>query len=182
MATTFPASKNNLSNPTATDELSGHAAQHANANDAIEALETVVGVTNSTDSSSLTYKLNALSTSVTTLSNQGTAIEALLGLEGNNDLTVNGIENPTTIDSFLAADYRTVKYSLQISRGSDYYFSNITAIHDSSTVYVSESDIVSNSDTSLCTTAFTFTNGIISLVITPITTAVTARYIRTALK
>jgi hypothetical protein len=56
MATTFPTSKDNLTNPAANDELVGHAAQHANANDAIEALETVVGVTGSTDANSLTYK------------------------------------------------------------------------------------------------------------------------------
>ena len=58
MATTFPTSKDNLTNPAANDELVGHAAQHANANDAIEALENVVGVTGSTDANSLTYKLN----------------------------------------------------------------------------------------------------------------------------
>ena len=75
MASTFPTSKDNLSNPAATDDLSGHAAQHANANDAIEALENVVGVTNSTDSSTLTYKVNELSTSLNTLSNQSSNIE-----------------------------------------------------------------------------------------------------------
>ena len=107
MASTFPTSKDNLSNPAATDDLSGHAAQHANANDSIEALENAVGITNSADSSSLTYKINQLSTSVTTLSNTASAIETLMGIEGNNDLTIAGIQNKTTIDSYSAADYRT---------------------------------------------------------------------------
>lgn len=48
MATNYPASLDNLVNPTATDTLNSstvpHHLQHANANDAIEALQTVLGV------------------------------------------------------------------------------------------------------------------------------------------
>ena len=69
MATNFPTSKDALTNPSATDELVGHAAQHSNLNDAIEAIENVIGVTNSTDADSLTYKVNALSASVVGISN-----------------------------------------------------------------------------------------------------------------
>jgi len=62
MATTFPASKDELINPQPTDStaLVSHAAQHANANDAIEALQSKVGVDNSTDQSSLDYKVRQL--------------------------------------------------------------------------------------------------------------------------
>ena len=62
MATTFPASKDQLINPQSTDSTSlvSHASQHANANDAIEALENKVGVDNSTDPSSLDYKVRQL--------------------------------------------------------------------------------------------------------------------------
>jgi hypothetical protein len=62
MATTFPASKDQLINPQPTDSTSlvSHASQHANANDAIEALENKVGVDNSTDTSSLDYKVRQL--------------------------------------------------------------------------------------------------------------------------
>jgi hypothetical protein len=42
MSTSFPDSLDNLSNPNATDELVGHAQQHANANDAIEAMQTKI--------------------------------------------------------------------------------------------------------------------------------------------
>jgi hypothetical protein len=53
-----------LTNPTPTDPLNSpsvpHAAQHANANDAIEALQAKVGITNSTDVNSLDYKSRAL--------------------------------------------------------------------------------------------------------------------------
>lgn len=62
MATTFPASKDDFINPQPTDstQLVSHAAQHANANDAIEALETKVGVNDSTDPNSLDYKVRQL--------------------------------------------------------------------------------------------------------------------------
>ena len=57
MATNFPTSLDSLVNPTATDEVSvvDHAAQHTNANDAIEALEAKVGVDGSAVTSSLDY-------------------------------------------------------------------------------------------------------------------------------
>lgn len=184
MATNFPVSKDNLTNPASTDELSGHAAQHANANDAIEALENVVGVTNSTDSDSLTYKVNQLSASVTNLSNTSTNIETLMGLEGNNDLTIAGIQNKTTIDSYASADYRTATYALQIVKTStgESYFSNLTALRGSSDIYVSESNIVTNANTAIATTAFESVNGIINLTVTPVSGEVTVRYFRTALK
>lgn len=46
MPTSFPGSLDNFTNPTATDAPTSpdHAAQHANANDAIEAIETAIGV------------------------------------------------------------------------------------------------------------------------------------------
>ena len=59
MATNFPTSIDALVNPIATDSLAtvNHAEQHANANDAIEALEAKVGVTNSAVTSSLDYRV-----------------------------------------------------------------------------------------------------------------------------
>jgi len=62
MATSFPTTKDDFVNPQSTDStaLVSHAAQHANANDAIEALETKVGVNNSTDPESLDYKVRQL--------------------------------------------------------------------------------------------------------------------------
>ena len=62
MATSFPTSKDILINPDGLDSVKevSHSAQHANANDAIEALETKVGVNNSTDINSLDYKVKQL--------------------------------------------------------------------------------------------------------------------------
>ena len=60
MSTNFPASLDTLENPAATDGLTGHAAQHANANDAIEALQSKVGVDGSAVASSLDYRVSAI--------------------------------------------------------------------------------------------------------------------------
>lgn len=60
MATNFPTSLDTLTNPTATDTLDSppHDEQHADANDAIEALQIKVGVNGSADTNSLDFKVN----------------------------------------------------------------------------------------------------------------------------
>jgi len=59
MATNFPTSLDSLTNPAAGDSLSSpsHSAQHANVNDAVEALQAKVGVDGSAVTSSLDYKV-----------------------------------------------------------------------------------------------------------------------------
>ena len=59
MATSFPVSLDELINPQASDSVQSpsHSEQHADANDAIEALQEKVGVDNSTDTNSLDYKI-----------------------------------------------------------------------------------------------------------------------------
>ena len=184
MATSFPTSKDNFSNPSATDELTGHADQHANANDAIEALETVVGITGSSDPESLTYKVGLLNDTINTIGNSTDQIATLFGLEGNNDLVVNGIENKTTLDSYAASDYKTASYTVQISKSStgETYFSNITAMQGGGDIHVSESNIVTNSSSSIAAVGFEINSCIISLTITPVSGEIAVRYVRTALK
>ena len=59
MATNFPSSLDSFTNPTAVDTLDSppHDTQHANANDAIEALQAKVGVDGSAVTTSLDYKV-----------------------------------------------------------------------------------------------------------------------------
>lgn len=61
MPTNFPASLDTLTNPTSTDAMNSatvpHATQHANLNDAVEALEAKVGVNSSAVTTSLDYKI-----------------------------------------------------------------------------------------------------------------------------
>lgn len=62
MATNFPTSLDTLTNPTSSDSLNSpsHSAQHANVNDAVEALQVKVGVDSSADTSSLEYRIAQL--------------------------------------------------------------------------------------------------------------------------
>ena len=61
MATSFPSGLDALTNPTSSDGLNSpdHAGQHANVNDAVEALEAKVGVNGSAVTSSLDYMVAA---------------------------------------------------------------------------------------------------------------------------
>lgn len=174
MATSFPSSLDTLSNPESTDSLQGHAQQHTNANDAIEALQAKVGVNNSAVSTSLDYRVTQLEAG----GNVGTE----LGLTGNNDLTITGIENKTTIDTFSKSLYRTVNYALQISRGSEFYSSTILVLNDGTDINISESNIISNTTSVLANITFEDNSGIIGICVTPVSSAVTARYYRTSLK
>jgi len=62
VATNFPASLDSLTNPTSSDSLNSpsHSAQHANSNDAIEALQAKVGADSSAVTTSLDYKVAQL--------------------------------------------------------------------------------------------------------------------------
>lgn len=62
MATNYPNSLDSLTNPTTTDPVNNpsHAVQHANANDAIEALQAKVGTNNSAVATSLDYRVRQL--------------------------------------------------------------------------------------------------------------------------
>lgn len=182
MATNFPGDIDDLTNPSVNDELVGHAEQHSNANDAIEALELKVGVTNSQDTGSLTYQVNTLSSALSQIGNNSDTISELLGLEGNNDLAIYGIENATNVDSFAKDTWRTASYSLQVTKGSDVYTSEILASHDGTNILVSESNIISNTSDSLFSYTFEEDSGIISLKITPVSGEISVRFTRTALK
>ncbi len=182
MATDYPASIDNLSNPEATQSMEGHAALHSNVNDAIEALEAKLGVDGSEDVNSIDYKVSQLELNLSALDSENTS--ELLGLDGNNDIsaTVCEIENATILDSFTESVWSTVKYTIQITRGSEMYASDILVLNDGSDINVSESNIITNTDNNLFSYAFEENSGIISLKITPVSTAVTARYYRTAIK
>ena len=113
MATNFPTSLDSLTNPTATDTLDSstvpHADQHANANDAIEALQAKVGVNNSAVATSLDKRVSVLEASGGGVTDHG----ALTGLADDDhpqyaaiaqNETVSGtwtFSNPITIGSQL---------------------------------------------------------------------------------
>jgi hypothetical protein len=204
MATNFPEDLDNLLNPASTDSMTGHAAQHANANDAIEALQTKVGIDNSEDPNSLDYRIAAVESGLENatgdfipVSDVGVAggvaslnsaakvpVEQIpaLGLEGNNDVTIYGIENKTEIDSFSKSLYGTVRYVMQVIKGSEIISTAIDIVNDQSNLYVQEVEVSSNTTNELATHVLEENAGIISLSVTPISGSVSVRYYRTALK
>lgn len=96
MATNFPTSLDALTNPTSSNKLSDagvlHADQHANANDAIEALEAKVGINSSAVTTSLDYRVAQLEKTFTALANGTLA----LALAVNRNVRVT----PTATGSF----------------------------------------------------------------------------------
>jgi hypothetical protein len=83
MATNYPSSLDNFVNPTASDTLNSatvpHAQQHSNLNDAVEAMQTVLGINPA--GSHLTVK-DRIINAETQISSQST-------LNGLTDVTIN---------------------------------------------------------------------------------------------
>ena len=109
MATNFPTSLDSLTNPQGTDSVQAvsHAAQHANANDAIEALEAKVGANNSAVTTSLDYRVRTLeNASVDT-----EAIQDIVGgmVSGNTetDITVTYDDNAGKLNFAAGANLVT---------------------------------------------------------------------------
>ncbi len=92
MSTNFPSSIDSLTNPVATDRVADvdHAAQHANANDAIEALEAKVGANGSAVTTSHDYKLSGV-----------TGTDKAVSITGSENLTNKTITSPTLVTPIL---------------------------------------------------------------------------------
>lgn len=90
MSTSFPTSLDSLTNPNSGDymDVVDHAAQHANANDAVEALEAKVGVDSSAVTTSHDYKLSGV-----------TGSDKASSLAGSETLTNKTLSTGSTIDA-----------------------------------------------------------------------------------
>ena len=184
MATSFPSNLDVLTNPTSTSTLASpsHSDQHINANDAIEALQAKVGKNGSADVNTIDYKVAQLQTNLAALDAENSS--EILGLDGNNDLTIEGIENKTTIDSFSKSVYKTVEYKIQIDKqsGNLTTSSTVLILNDGTDIHMSESNIISNTSNVLGNITFEENSGIISLCVTPVSGSIKVRYFKTALK
>ena len=110
-----------------------------------------------------------------------------LGSEGNNESTINGIENSTIFDNFLASEWRSVKYMISIKKTSGgankYWATELTIVPDATNVNVSEYGTVDN-DGNIGTISVSRAGGTVSLTVVPVggQTPITLRYMRTGLK
>ncbi len=86
----------------------------------------------------------------------------------------------TTIASHPAATYRTIKYIVQLTQGTYYHSTEVSLIHDGSTVYITEYGTLFNSS-ALGTLDATTSSGNILLKLTPgSNSSLTARVVSTA--
>ena len=110
-----------------------------------------------------------------------------LGSSGNNENTINGIENVTVIDNFDATVWRMVKYIVSIAKTSagdnKFYATELTILVDGQDVSVSEYGTIDN-DGNIGTINVSRTGNTVALTVTPDTAIkpVTVRFARMGLK
>jgi hypothetical protein len=106
MTTNFPTSLDALTNPTSSDPLNSpdHAGQHADANDAIEALEAKVGINSSAVATSHDYKIAQLETNSISKNTINAKGDLLAGTADNtvSTLTVGSAGTYLKVDSSTA--------------------------------------------------------------------------------
>jgi len=108
MATNFPTSLDNLTNPAGSDPVNNpsHASQHANLNDAIEKLEEKVGVNNSAVTTSLDYRVKQLETNPTYTNEEAVdAVALALAAGTHSNITINYNDTGNSISISAAAGY-----------------------------------------------------------------------------
>jgi hypothetical protein len=110
-----------------------------------------------------------------------------LGSAGNNENTINNIENATVIDNFDATVWRMVKYIISIKKtsagGNKFYATEMTILVDGTDVSVSEYGTIDN-DGNIGTISVSRVNDTVALTVTPLQgiTPITVRYARMGLK
>jgi len=110
-----------------------------------------------------------------------------LGVAGNNENTIQGIENITVIDNFDATVWRMVKYLVSISKTTSgdnkFYATELTILVDGTDVSVSEYGTIDN-DGNIGTINVSRTGNTVALTVTPdpAIKPVTVRYARMGLK
>jgi hypothetical protein len=110
-----------------------------------------------------------------------------LGIEGNNELEITGIENETVIDSFVASEWRWIRYMISLSKVSDgenkFYATELVLLIDQNTVSVSESGTIDN-DGDMGTISVSKVGENIQIVVNPDPSIrpITVRYARIGLK
>jgi len=120
---------------------------------------------------------------IDTLASQSTD----LGSSGNNENTINGIENATVIDNFDATVWRMVKYIISISKTTSgdnkFYATEMTILVDGTNVSVSEYGTIDN-DGNIGTINVSRTGNTVAITVTPepAIKPVTVRYARIGLK
>ena len=107
-----------------------------------------------------------------------------LGGDGNNSLTINGIESATAFDTIDTSTFRTVKYLIQLSNAasSSYRSTEINIVFDGTDQNITEYGSVKNTNSDVGTISAALNSGTITMTVTPVLSPMTIRYYRTGLK
>lgn len=110
-----------------------------------------------------------------------------LGTSGNNEHTVYGIENRTTLETIDAKDWRMVKYIVSISKidsgDNKFYATELSVLIDGTDVNVSEYAVIDN-DGDIGTVDVSRDGDVLTLSVVPNPQVrpITVRYARMGLK
>lgn len=110
-----------------------------------------------------------------------------LGTAGNNTVDITGIENETTIDSFIATEWRSIKYMISLAYAGEgqnkFYSTEFTILVDKEDININEYGTIDN-DGDIGTVIVSKGVGVVSLIVTPNPDykPITVRYYRTGLK
>ena len=107
-----------------------------------------------------------------------------LGGDGNNSVTINGIESATVFDTIDTSIWRTIKYMIQLSHAgsSSYRSTEINLVFDGTNQNITEFASVANTGNNVGNITASLNSGTISMTVTPTLTPMTLRYYRTGLK
>lgn len=127
MATAYPGGVDNFTNPTASDTLNSatvpHAEQHANANDAIEAIEGELGTNPSGAYSTVKDRLDAIGTTVTApITNAGSTVAPVIGINASSSDTANYVVQRDANQSFSIGAINFDTLSSQVSAAAKLYW------------------------------------------------------------
>jgi hypothetical protein len=120
---------------------------------------------------------------IDTLASQATE----LGSAGNNEEIITGIENATTIDTFVASQWRMVKYLVSISKITGginkFYATELTILIDTGDISVSQYGMIDN-DGDIGTVSVSKSGLNVNLTVTPnpAIKPITVRFARMGLK
>ena len=115
------------------------------------------------------------------------ALSTDLGSAGNNESTINGIENTTIFDDFQSTEFRSMRYVISIKQTSGgtnrFYATEMNILVDGTDVLVTEYATMEN-DGNIGTISVTRSGTTVSLTVVPVggRTPITLRYMRMGLK
>ena len=93
-------------------------------------------------------------------------IPALSVIEASSNSQTTSTTANNIVDSFAKATYRSAKYYVQITAGSDYHITEVLLLHDGSQVYVTEYGTV-YSNTSLGNVSANINSSNVNLLVAP---------------